>query len=313
MSGRDGRRTLPELPLGAWLEEAVMAARTHLGGGLELFSATLAHVLDAVYRILLLPHPYLSAALFALVGGLTTRRLVSVPVAAAGLLAVQSMRLWNETMQTLTIVLVAAAVAVAIGVPLGILSACHAWVRSVLRPVLDLMQTMPVFVYLLPAVFLFGIGVVPGLVATTVFSIPPAVRLTDLGIRQVDPEVVEAACAFGARPRQILRDVQLPLARQSIMAGINQVIMLALSMVVIAGMVGARGLGAVVVQAITQLDIGRGFEGGLAVVVLAVYLDRVTAPLGNRHGRSKRTVSHVHNRRSLAGLRWSRKQGGWTG
>jgi glycine betaine/proline transport system permease protein len=144
------------------------------------------------------------------------------------------------------------------------------------------MQTLPVFVYLLPAVFFFGIGLVPGVVATTVFAIPPAVRLTELGVRQVDHEFVEAAVAFGAGPRQVLREVQLPLAVTSIMTGVNQVIMLSLSMVVIAGMVGAQGLGAVVVGAITSLNIGAGFEGGLAVVVLAMYLDRVTAAFGTR-------------------------------
>jgi glycine betaine/proline transport system permease protein len=161
-------------------------------------------------------------------------------------------------------------------------------VQALARPLLDFMQTLPVFVYLLPAIFFFGIGVVPGVVATTVFAIPPAVRLTSLGIRQVDAEVIEAAVAFGSRPGQILREVQLPLALPSIMAGVNQVIMLALSMVVIAGMVGGGGLGELVVQSVTQLDIGSGFESGLAVVVLAIYLDRVTAALGERQVLSAR-------------------------
>jgi glycine betaine/proline transport system permease protein len=180
------------------------------------------------------------------------------------------------------VVLLASLVAIGIGVPIGIAAAQMDRVRTLIRPVLDFMQTLPVFVYLLPAVFFFGIGVVPGVVATTIFAIPPAVRLTELGIRQVDSEVVEAAVAFGSRPRQVLRDVQLPLAMPSIMAGVNQVIMLALSMVVIAGMVGGGGLGAVVVQAVTTLDIGKGFEGGLAVVIVAIYLDRVTAAFGAR-------------------------------
>jgi glycine betaine/proline transport system permease protein len=138
------------------------------------------------------------------------------------------------------------------------------------------MQAMPVFVYLIPAVFFFGVGQVPGIAATIVFAIPPAVRLTELGIRQMDSELLEAAQAFGAKKSLILRDVQLPLAFPSIMVGVNQVIMLALSMVVVAGLVGAGGLGGVVVQGVAQLDTARGFEGGLAVVILAVYLDRVT-------------------------------------
>jgi glycine betaine/proline transport system permease protein len=188
-------------------------------------------------------------------------------------------------METLAVVLVAAVLATAIGVPLGIWAAQQRGTSAVLRPVLDFMQTTPVFVYLIPAVFFFGIGVVPGIVATTIFSIPPAVRLTELGIRGVDAEVVEAAHAFGAHPRQILREIQLPMALPSIMAGINQVIMLALSMVVVAGLAGAGGLGSVVVQAVTQLDIAAGFEGGLAVVILAIFLDRVTAAFAQRPAR----------------------------
>ena len=153
------------------------------------------------------------------------------------------------------------------------------------RPILDFMQTLPVFVYLIPAVFFFGIGVVPGVISTLVFAIPPAVRLTELGIRSVDKEVVEAAIAFGAKPRQMLREVQLPLALPSIMAGVNQTLMLALSMVVISGLVGAGGLGAVVVRGISTLDVGAGFEGGLAVVFLAIYLDRLTASLAKPRRR----------------------------
>jgi glycine betaine/proline transport system permease protein len=198
------------------------------------------------------------------------------------------MGLWVESVQTLAVVIVAATLAIVIGIPLGIFAARNEHARIVMRPLLDFMQTLPVFVYLIPAVFFFGIGVVPGAVATTVFAIPPAVRLTELGIRQVDSEVVEAAQAFGSRPRQILRDVQIPLAMPSIMAGINQVIMLALSMVVIAGMVGAAGLGAIVVRGVTELDIGAGFEGGLAVVILAVYLDRVTDAAGGYAERLRR-------------------------
>ena len=195
-------------------------------------------------------------------------------------LLIQAMGLWMEAMQTLALVVVATVFAVAIGVPVGIWAARSRRASSVVRPVLDFMQTLPVFVYLIPAVFFFGIGAVPGVVATLVFAIPPAVRLTELGIRSVDKEVVEAAIAFGAKPRQMLREVQLPLAMPSIMAGVNQTLMLALSCVVIAGLVGAGGLGAVVVRGISTLDVGAGFEGGLAVVFLAIYLDRLTSALG---------------------------------
>jgi glycine betaine/proline transport system permease protein len=198
-------------------------------------------------------------------------------------------------------VIVAAVIATAIGVPLGIWAARRRGASVVLRPVLDFMQTTPVFVYLIPAVFFFGIGVVPGVVATTIFSIPPAVRLTELGIRGVDAEVVEAAHAFGAHPRQILREVQLPMALPSIMAGVNQVIMLALSMVVVAGLAGAGGLGSTVVSAVTQLDVATGFEGGLAVVIVAIFLDRFTSALAQRpsHGLWARLRSRRAPSRSL--------------
>ena len=208
--------------------------------------------------------------------------------AALAFALIQSMELWDATMETLAVVLVAATIAAAVGIPVGIWAARRRSVSVIVRPILDFMQTLPVFVYLIPAVFFFGVGVVPGVVATTIFAIPPAVRLTELGIRQVDREVVEAAHAFGAHPRQILREVQLPLAIQSIMAGINQMIMLALSMVVVAGLAGAAGLGSVVVRAVTQLDIAAGFEGGLAVVLLAIFLDRLTAAFAEPRRRIRR-------------------------
>jgi glycine betaine/proline transport system permease protein len=273
---------IPDVPVDEWVTSFINWLRSDFAGFFDGISEALRQLLNAVYQLLILPHPLLLTAIMVALAWLATRSWWSLPVSAAGLLLVQSMDLWRDMMQSLSVVLVASIVAVIIGIPLGIWSARKDRVAAVVRPVLDFMQTMPVFVYLLPAVFFFGIGPVPGVVATTIFAIPPAVRLTDLGIRQVEREVVEAAVAFGARPRQILQDVQLPLAIPSIMTGVNQVIMLALSMVVVAGLVGGGGLGSVVVRSITQLDIGRGFEGGLAVVVLAIYLDRVTGALGRR-------------------------------
>jgi glycine betaine/proline transport system permease protein len=280
-----------DVPIGSWVEAAVDALRTNAGPVFDGLAALILALVNAIYLALVLPHPLVVIAVFTGLTALATRRVLPAVLAAVGFLLILMMQMWDATMQSLAVVLLASGIAVAIGVPVGIAAAQADRVRTLVRPVLDFMQTLPVFVYLLPAVFFFGIGVVPGVVATTVFAIPPAVRLTELGIRQVDEEVVEAAVAFGSRPRQVLRDVQLPLAMPSIMAGVNQVIMLALSMVVIAGMVGGGGLGAVVVQAVTTLDIGQGFEGGLAVVIIAIYLDRVTAAFG-RHGIRLRRLAH---------------------
>jgi glycine betaine/proline transport system permease protein len=173
-------------------------------------------------------------------------------------------------------------ISMGIGIPLGIWASKSDLVEQVVRPILDFMQTLPAFVYLIPAVLFFRLGPVPGVVATLIFSLPPAVRLTNLGIRQVPQEIKEAARSFGATPRQMLFKAELPVAMPTIMAGVNQTIMLALSMVVIAGMIGAGGLGNEVLKGITQLKIDLGFESGIAIVILAIFLDRVTQALGRR-------------------------------
>lgn len=190
------------------------------------------------------------------------------------------MGLWTLTMSTLALVLSSVTIALIMGVPLGIWSAKSDQVWNIMRPTLDFMQTLPAFVYLIPAVLFFRLGPVPGVIATLVFSLPPAVRLTNLGIRQVPREIKEAALSFGCTSRQMLLKAELPVALPTIMAGINQTIMLALSMVVIAGMIGAGGLGNEVLRGITQLRIDVGFEGGIAIVILAIFLDRVTQALG---------------------------------
>jgi len=199
-----------------------------------------------------------------------------------GLLFIDSMGLWTQTMETLALVLLATFISLVIGLPLGIWSARHEKVDQILRPILDFMQTMPAFVYLIPAVIFFGMGKVPGMIATVIFSMPPSVRLTNLGIRQVPQEVIEAATAFGSTPRQMLFKVQLPISLPTILAGINQTIMLSLSMVVISAMIGAGGLGREVYNGITQMQVGSGFESGLAVVILAMILDRITQSLGKK-------------------------------
>ena len=204
------------------------------------------------------------------------------------LLLIDMMGVWDETMTTLSMILTAVAFCVVVGVPLGILAARSDRFAAGIRPVLDVMQTIPPFVYLVPIVMLFGVGMVPGVIATIIFALPPVIRLTNLGIRQVQEELVEAAYAFGATPRMILWVVQVPLALRTIMTGVNQTLMLALSMAVIAALIGAAGLGLTVVTGLGRLDVGRAAEGGLGIVLLAIILDRITQALSERrHGQRR--------------------------
>ncbi len=195
---------------------------------------------------------------------------------------IANLGLWEATMETLSLTLTAALLALALGIPTGILSGKSDIVETIVRPILDFMQTLPVFVYLIPAVILFGLGAAPGVVATVIFALPPAVRLTSLGIRGVPTELVEAGEAFGCNYWQLLFKVQLPMARPSIMAGVNQTIMLSLSMVVIAALIGSGGLGGEVVRSIQRMLVGKGFVAGLAVVFIAIILDRATRSVGEK-------------------------------
>jgi glycine betaine/proline transport system permease protein len=281
---------MPQIDIGAPVSAIVDWLTVNLGGLFHLISTIMLVLLDAVLYVLTAPSPYIVILVFVALA-LLERKIGFAVFTLVAFLLTLAMGLWNEAMETLALVVVATVIAVAIGIPVGIWAARSRRASNIVRPILDFMQTLPVFVYLIPAVFFFGIGPVPGVVATTVFAIPPAVRLTELGIRNVDRETVEAAVAFGAKPRQMLREVQLPLAMPSIMAGVNQTIMLALSCVVIAGLVGAGGLGAVVVRGISTLDVGAGFEGGLAVVFLAIFLDRLTNALAARRGRPRKAKS----------------------
>jgi len=190
--------------------------------------------------------------------------------------------LWDSAMQTLSLMIVAVFLSIVIGAPVGVLMASFKWLRSVMMPVLDVMQTMPSFVYLIPVVMLFNLGKISAIIATVIYAVPPVIRLTDLGIRLVDREVLEASRAFGANRVQQMFGVQLPLALPNIMAGINQTTMMALSMVVIASMIGARGLGYEVLQGINRLQVGRGLLAGLGIVILAIIFDRITQALGRR-------------------------------
>lgn len=269
---------MPRIHFGDWVENVVDWLTDHLSWLFDAITWLLTHMDDGINAVLSAPQPLLLAGIFAVIAW-WLRNLSAGVLTFVGFALIDSFELWDHAMLTLTMVLVATIIILVIAVPLGIWTARSKAVSSVVRPVLDLMQTMPAMVYLIPGVLFFGIGVTPGIIATIIFSLPPGVRMTELGIRQVDEELVEAADAFGTSPRNTLLRVQLPLALQTIMAGVNQVIMLALSMVVIAGMVGGDGLGADVFEAIGNVNIGLGAEAGLSVVILAIYLDRITGSL----------------------------------
>ena len=204
-----------------------------------------------------------------------------------GMVFIGIMGLWDQTMTTLAIIVTSVCVSVLIGIPLGILAATNNRFEAILKPVLDGMQTMPSFVYLIPAVFFFGLGKVPAVVATFIYAVPPCIRLTNLGIRQVAAETVEAGRTFGCTAIQLLFKIQLPLARPSIMAGVNQTIMMALAMVVIASMIGASGLGLEVLRGIQRLDVGKGFLAGFAIVIVAIIIDRMSQALGRTRSTRK--------------------------
>ena len=232
-------------------------------------------LIDAILWILQTPHPLIVIAFFVAVTWVVQRSWKTCLFIALGFLFILNQDYWEETTESLTLVLSACIVCMAIGVPIGIAAAHRPKLYAVMRPVLDLMQTLPTFVYLIPAIVFFGIGMVPGLIATVIFVVPAPIRLTYLGISSTPSQLLEAARAFGATPWQVLAKVELPYAFPQIMAGLNQTIMLSLSMVVIAALVGADGLGVPVVRALNQVNTSLGFESGFVIVVVAIMLDRM--------------------------------------
>ena len=240
----------------------------------------------AWFEKLLRTAPWWSVVLAVIVIAWLLTRRIGLSLLMGGLLRIISLLgLWDAGMQTLALMLMATFLSVVIGIPVGILMGRLDWVRAVLHPVLDIMQTMPSFVYLIPVVMLFGLGKTPALIATIIYAVAPLIRLTDLGIRLVDKEVLEASRAYGANAWQQLFGVQIPLALPNIMAGINQTTMMALAMVVIASMIGATGLGQEVLQGINRLEVGRGLMAGVSIVVLAILFDRITQGYGRRQRR----------------------------
>ncbi|WP_372630936.1 ABC transporter permease [Cohnella sp.] len=269
---------LPKIPIGKWVEAIEKWLEGNAGPvfqGIKAFIGTIVNGLADGFNEV---PPLLLIVLFTGLAYWIGRTRIAV-FTLLGLYLVYNLGYWENTMETLALVLTASIISIVIGIPLGIACARSDKVQKVVTPVLDFMQTMPAFVYLLPAVAFFSLGVVPGVIASVIFGIPPTIRLTNLGIRQVPADLVEAADAFGSTPLQKLFKLQLPIAAPTIMAGVNQTIMLSLSMVVIASMIGAQGVGADVYRAVTQAKTGVGFEAGLAVVVLAIILDRITQNL----------------------------------
>ncbi|CAI0735033.1 ABC transporter permease [Serratia entomophila] len=263
-----------------WINGWVDVLVTNYGDMFRKISDTLLWAVIHLESLLRATPWWLMLAVVGLLAWHATRRWLPTLVIVGLLLLVGTAGMWDKLMQTLALVLVATLLAVVIGIPLGVLAARNDRVRAVMMPLMDVMQTMPSFVYLIPVLMLFGLGKVPAILATVIYATPPLIRLTDLGIRQVDKEVMESVTAFGANRWQKLFGVQLPLALPSIMAGINQTTMMSLSMVVVASMIGARGLGEDVLVGIQTLNVGLGLEAGLAIVILAVVIDRITQAYG---------------------------------
>ncbi|MEN2767717.1 ABC transporter permease [Ornithinibacillus xuwenensis] len=247
--------------------------KEHLGNFMEWFSEDV---------LMLIPESVFIIIVAVLAFILSGRKLGLTVFSIVGLWLISNLGFWEQLMSTVTLVLIASILSVIIGVPIGILMSKSKTTEAIIKPILDFMQTMPAFVYLIPAVAFFGIGMVPGVFASLIFATPPTVRFTNLGIREVSKELVEASEAFGSTGMQKLLKVELPMAKTTIMAGINQTVMLALSMVVIASMIGAPGLGKEVLTALQRSDVGTGFVAGLGIVILAIIIDRFTQSVNKK-------------------------------
>jgi len=275
------------LPLQSWINDGLGWVVEHFRPFFQAVRAPIDATLSGSSEVLLAVPSLVLIAIIGLLAWQFTSRALAVGTVLA-LVAVAMLGVWPEAMVTLSLVLTSLVFCLAVGLPLGIFLASSDRAQNILRPVLDAMQTTPAFVYLVPVVMLFGIGNAPGVIVTIIFALPPLVRLTNLGIRQVRPDLIEAARAYGASPWQLLTRVQLPLAMPSIMAGINQSLMLSLSMVVIASMIAVGGLGQMVLRGIGRLDMGLATVGGLGIVLLAIMLDRLTQAMG----QTRRGVRH---------------------
>jgi glycine betaine/proline transport system permease protein len=267
--------TETKIPIGRWAGDGVDWLTANAAWFFDGLAGIVNALISGILWVLQTPHPLVVVAVFAAIAWILQRSWWTVAGVVLGFLFIMNQGYWEETTETLTLVLSAVVVCMGVGVPIGIAAAHRPRLYAALRPVLDLMQTLPTFVYLIPAIVFFGIGMVPGLIATAIFVIPAPIRLTHLGITTTPKELKEAGLAFGATPSQLLRKVELPWAMPQIMVGLTQTIMLSLSMVVIAALVGADGLGVPVVRALNTVNTALGFEAGLVIVVVAILLDRV--------------------------------------
>jgi glycine betaine/proline transport system permease protein len=275
------------IPVADWVDGLVSWIVANLGSVLDAIGSVLLTVLLAIERLLLWIPWFVILVFVAFLAWYALRKWWAAPLMASFLLLIGTFGYWDLAMMTLALIIAAVLLSLAIGIPTGILMARSDGFARLLRPILDAMQTMPSFVYLIPALMFFGLGKVPAVFATVIYAVPPVIRLSNVGIRGVPASVVEAAQAFGATSRQILFEVQLPLAFPSIMVGVNQTTMMALAMVVIASMIGARGLGMEVLLAINRIEVGRGFEAGLSIVLLAILIDRITHAFASHQGHSQ--------------------------
>ncbi len=263
-----------KIPIGKWAKSGVDWLTDNAGFAFDWFSLMLERIIGALLWCLQAPHPLVVVILTSALAWWIKRQLAFPVFVAAVLLLIINQGYWEETTETLSLVIASAIVCMLVGVPLGVYAAHHVRFSAFLRPILDLMQTIPTFVYLIPALILFGLGMVPGLIATVIFALPAPIRLTELGVKSTPQPLIEAGKAFGATPRQLLWKIELPYALPNIMAGLTQTIMLSLSMVVIAALVGADGLGVPTLRALNTVNIAKGFEVGVVIVLIAIVLDR---------------------------------------
>lgn len=280
---------IPRIPLVHWIDVAVEWLRIHLNFIFKPIAHGLNNMVEFFDSILGFLPPLVFIIIVALLAYHYTKKIKGLTLfSVLSLLLIWNLGFWKETTVTLALVITSALLSIVIGIPLGIWASKKDGARNVIMPILDFMQTMPAFVYLIPAVSFFGIGMAPGVISSIIFAMPPVVRMTNLGIREVPKDLKEVAISFGSSNKQVLFDLELPLAKPSIMAGINQTLMLTLSMVVVASMIGAPGLGNIIYTAVSRNNVGMGFVSGLAIVILAIILDRLTQALAKDKDKRNR-------------------------